>query len=235
MRARLYGLDPYRLKPGDLRRLGETPVEISLSLRPPDFEALFPFPPAERNEKLGEYLHGRLERVRARWPGWQGAPIVPRGDDRLPWNSDSVVAARDIPRILRFPELQGVYVDRIRGLRKRPEPRRLSFYAVRTRVALQVEGQTSGQQTVEDRIVLLRAWSFEDAEKRCQREQRLYEQPFLNGEGERVRWHTEEIVDVYDLGETEIDPKGTEVYSRLSRRRMKPEFEWNPPLGDEGS
>jgi hypothetical protein len=107
-------------------------------------------------------------------------------------------------------------------------PKPLSFYAVRARVAIQIEGETEGFQTIEDRIVLVRARSFEDAEERLASEWESYGEPFLNSRGERVRWHLEEVVDVYDLLTNKIDPKGTEVYSRLSRRKMKPEFEWHP-------
>jgi len=224
MPARLLGLDSYGLTVRDLRRLGERPIEISLSLRPPGFAPLFPLAPAERNAWLGKYLDAALARVRDRWPGKE---IVPRGGV-LPWSSDSVVAARDLPRILRFAELSTVHVTRIRGLRKKREPRPLSFYAVRARIAIQVEGQTEGFQQVEDRIVLVKARSFEDAERRLASEWQSYAEPYLNPYGERVRWQLEEVVDVYDLLTDEIDPRGTEVYSSLSRRKMRPDREWHP-------
>jgi hypothetical protein len=224
MKALLLGLDDYRLAVRDLRRLGERPVEISFSLRPPDVKPLFPLAPEERNERLRSFLDGAFERVRSRWPGGE---IVPRGDG-LPWTSDSVVAARDLPRVLRFPELSDIFVKRIRGLRKRRRPRRLSFYAVRARVAIEVEGQTEGLQSVEDRIVLVRALSAEDAERRLAPEWEFYTEPYLNPDGEMVRWHLEEIVDVYDLDSDEIDPRGTEVYSHLSRRRVRPDLAWHP-------
>jgi hypothetical protein len=222
--ALLLGLDDYRLTIRDLRRLGETPVEISVSLRPPDFKPLFPLTPEERNERLREFLAGALDRVRSRWPG---SEIVPRGDG-LPWTSDSVAAARDLPGLLRYPELSDIGVNKIQGVRRKRAPRRLSFYAVRARIALQVEGQTDGLMSVEDRIVLVRAFSAEDAERRLAPEWKSYAEPYLNPNGEMVRWHLEEIVDVYDLSTDEIDPRGTEVYSRLSRRRMRPDLEWHP-------
>jgi len=221
--AILVGLDDYRLTVRDLRRLGETPVEVSVSLRPPDFKPLFPLAPEERNERLREFLAGALDRVRSRWPG---SEIVPRGDG-LPWTADSVVAARDLPGLLRYPELSHIGVNKIRGARKKGAPRRLSFYAVRARIAIQVEGQADGLMSVEDRIVLVRAFSAEDAERRLAPEWKSYAEPYLNPDGERVRWQLEKIVDVYDLCTDEIDPRGTEVYSRLSRRRVRPELAWH--------
>jgi hypothetical protein len=224
MRATLLGLEDYRLKLGDLRRLGDRRIDISVSLRAPDFKPLFPLPPQERNAWLHEFLSEALGRVRSRWPG---TAIVPRGNN-LPWTSDSTIEARHLPDILRYLELSSVFVEKIRGLRKKREPRQLSFFAVRGRVALQVEGQTEGLMSMEDRIVIVRAFSAEDAERRLKPEWESYGEPYLNSNGEMVRWHLVEIEDVYELDTSEIDPRGTEVYSRLSRHRVRPELVWNP-------
>jgi hypothetical protein len=227
MRAILLGLDPYRLKARDLRRLGDRPIQLSITIRPPDYKPLFPLPPEERQEHLREFLGQALERIRSRWPG---SAIMPRGDG-LPWTSDSVVAARKVPEILRYPELLDVSVTQIRGLRKMRPTRRLELYAVRGRVAIQVEGQVDGLMSVEDRVVLVRAFSRDDAERRLKPEWERYAEPYLNSNGEMVRWQLQEIVDIHELDTDEIDPHGTEVYSWLSRRRARPETAWHPRSG----
>jgi len=224
MRATLLGLEDYRLKLGDLRRLGDRRIGISVSLRAPDFKPLFPLPPQERNAWLLEFLNRALEGVRSRWPG---TVIVPRGKS-LPWTSDSTIEARNLPDILRYPELSGVSVEKIPGLRKKRAPRQLSFFAVRGRVAIQVEGQTEGMMSMEDRIVLVRAFSFDDAEHRLKANWESYAEPYLNPDGAMVRWQLVEIEDVYELDTNEIDPRGTEAYSRLSRHRVRPELVWHP-------
>ena len=94
-------------------------------------------------------------------------------------------------------------------------------------MALQIEGQTKGLQDVEDRIVVVRAYSEDDAVRRLEREWELYAAPYVNTEGLLVRFQMEEILDV-GLLDREIDPAGDEVYSTFSRRRMKPEYEWHP-------
>jgi hypothetical protein len=87
-------------------------------------------------------------------------------------------------------------------------------------VAVTIEGQVRGLQTVEDRFVLVRASSFEDAEARLASEWRAYATPYLNSDGNIVRWLLDEIIDVYDVPDDEIRPQGTEVYSKLSARRL---------------
>ncbi len=225
MTATLSGLDSYRLTLADLRRLGDRPIEVSFTLLPPDYAPLFPLAPAERNAWLRDHLGRQLERVRARWPGGK---IVPRLEDHLPWTSDAVLAARDLPRVLRLPELLSVSVSRIPGLRRKPERRSLAFFAVRARIVIEVEGQTRGSQEVDDRIVLVRAFSAEDAERRVVPRLAAEAEPYLNADGEMVRWRLEEIVDVHQLFADAIDPRGTEVYSHIVQRRMKPELEWHP-------
>jgi hypothetical protein len=227
MPATLHGLDRYNLDLTDLKALGDRQVEISAALRGIPYEPLFPLLPAERNRRLKEHLETALERLRARWPG---GPIRPRSED-LPWNFDTVVPARKLPRIVRFRELNYVFVNRIQGLRKRPERKPLQWYAVRARIVIQVEDQTRGMQSVEDRIVLVQARSSEDAERRLQPEWEKYAEPYLNPNGEMVRWQFKEVVDVYEIGTLDLDPKGTEVYSRLTQRRVRPETVWRPRQG----
>lgn len=43
-----------------------------------------------------------------------------------------------------------------------------------------------------------------------------------------VRWQLDHVVDVYDACENDIDPSGTEVYSKLGHRRMRPKYVWRP-------
>src|SRR5205809_3297179 len=88
--------------------------------------------------------------------------------------------------------------------RKKRSPRSralrpLPWFAVRARVAVQLEGQRRGLQPIEDRIVIVRAFDHEDACARLEKEWREYATPYLNSAGERVRWQLEEIVGSYEM------------------------------------
>jgi hypothetical protein len=43
-----------------------------------------------------------------------------------------------------------------------------------------------------------------------------------------VSWQLEGVVDVYSTCEKDIDPTGTEVYSKLGHRRMRSKYVWRP-------
>jgi hypothetical protein len=81
-------------------------------------------------------------------------------------------------------------------------------------------------QSIEDRFVVTRATSFDDAVHRLKKEWANYSAPYLNPEGRLVRWHLEHIKDVYLIDDPEQLPDPTEVYSRLSSRRMKRKYVW---------
>ena len=72
------------------------------------------------------------------------------------------------------------------------------------------------------------ARSEKEAQKKAMREFREYESPRLTVTGHFFRWGFEQILDIIDIGWDTIDPDGTEVYSELRKRRMKPKFEWHP-------
>jgi hypothetical protein len=139
--------------------------------------------------------------------------------------------ARQICALSHSPGVSSVYITSIAGRRPRPLPSApLTWYCVRALVVVRVERATSGNQTTEDRFVLVRASSFEDAKNRIKHQWRKYATPYLNSDGQLVSWSLDKVIDVYDTGETEIDPIGTEVYSKLGQRRMRPQYVWRPKL-----
>ena len=124
-----------------------------------------------------------------------------------------------------------VHVTKVAGYRRRRARKPpLVWYCLRALVIIRVEQAKAGMQNTEDRFVLVRASSFEDAKKRLRQHWREYATPYLNSEGQMVSWSLDNIINVYDTGETELDPAGTEVYSKLGHRRMRPEYVWRPRL-----
>lgn len=149
---------------------------------------------------------------------------------RLPFSFQVYGSAREILALTGAAGVQSIYVTKVGGRRlRRPKPEpRLGWYCVRAFVVILVEGETSGLQATEDRFVLVRALSFEDAKKRLRRQWREYARPYLNSDGRMVSWQLDHVVDVYFIDEKNIDPSGTEVYSRLGNRKMRPQYVWRP-------
>jgi hypothetical protein len=85
---------------------------------------------------------------------------------------------------------------------------------------------TKGMQRYEDRIVLVRAMDSDDAVAKLRKPFAAYAEPYLNPQGFMVRWALEKVLDVHSTYERRIDPAGTEVFSQLKWRRMRPEQAW---------
>lgn len=126
------------------------------------------------------------------------------------------------------PEVNHVQLDTIEGLRKKPRRHELRWFCVWGVVAIQIEAQVKGLIDLEDRLVLVRATDPDDAQRRLQREWSKYAEPYLNPNGYLVRWQLIAVRDVYELFEDTLDPGGTEVYSRLRKVRLRPEYRWRP-------
>lgn len=135
-----------------------------------------------------------------------------------------------LPKLLKEEGILYISLLAVEGRKKRnPRPQKsLDWYAVKGIYAIQVEGAIKGMQSYEERILLVRAMSFDEAKKKAWKESENYVDPYLNSNGEVVRWQLEKIVDIYWTSIEEFDPNGTEVFSALYQRRMKPAYEWHP-------
>ena len=126
------------------------------------------------------------------------------------------------------PQVNHLMLDTVEGRRKRLRRSGLGWFSVLGVVAIQVEGQVKDSLDLEDRLMLVKANDPEDAQRRLQRMWSRYAEPYMNSAGYPVRWQLISVRDVYTLPDEAIDPRGTEVYSKLRRARMQPEYRWRP-------
>lgn len=219
----VYWLDEFGLSLNQLTSLGSLKVELHVYLRHIDEKRLFRFKPSQRAERIEEHYESLLSRVKK---NWRDGPIQISWTRRQPRGFSASVEARHVSRLLRMPEIGSIWLNEIPGRKRKSVKPKECWFAVQARFAIQVEGQTSGLQTYEERIVMVKAFSFEDAERRLQPEFKEYGTPYLNPYGFMARWKFERVLDVYEIGDEKIDPRGIEVFSVLKRRRVKPEFAW---------
>ena len=230
-----YELERFRLTPAEFRRLGATPVDIEVHLPMcPDvypglarYRKLLAQSPGERRAGVHTWRVRQHERL--------CAELAPYDLETRYFNGDPVAVRLTVPanKVRSIFNLNGA--DRVNILRIRGGPRRRRlkrtdprWFAVKARFALQFEGQTRGMQDYEDRILLVQARSFKDAERKAMREFRQYGLVSLTTTGHLGRWTFETILDIYETDIEALDPKGTEVYSEMKKRRMKREYEWYP-------
>jgi hypothetical protein len=237
--TRVTGLEEFKLTESSLRRLGTREVRAFVHLQTDDVTRTVQRLPISRR---GEYMVARAERwidgLRRRYPGLmlqeRDAKMYGSGVRRWSQLPHSLLfrgSAREILAIAGAAGVRSVHVAKVAGYRRRRPPKSpLAWYCVRALVVIRVEQATAGLQNTEDRFVLVRASDFGDAKKRLRQQWQEYATPYLNSEGQMVSWSLDKVIDVYETGETELDPCGAEVYSKLGKRRMRPAYVWRPKL-----
>jgi hypothetical protein len=77
--------------------------------------------------------------------------------------------------------------------------------------------------------VIVRATDFADAVNRLEVPFRGYGTPYLNVYNQLVRWHFEEVLDVYSIGTINLRDPNVEVFSRIRSRPLTRGASWIPP------
>lgn len=221
----IYGLDKYGLTLKELLALKERLISVRAHICYADRSPLFRFPPETRRKKSSDMQIDLFKKLREIWPS-DDFEII--GSKTRPGGLSGQIKAADLPKLLKKNIVAHIWVENIDGIKKRKPEKKKLWFAVKAHFAIQIEGQTSGYQDVEERTVIVKAYDCNDAKKRLMKDFREYDSPHLNKYGYMVRWHFEKVVDVYEIIENTIDPNGTEVYSEFIRRRVKPELEWHP-------
>jgi hypothetical protein len=232
------GLENFMLTPASFRRLMNRKVQAFVSLRTYEVtRAVRRLTPARRLPYMAARADRWIQALYRLHPqlsfelknSRSGTNV--RRWSQLPSTLKVQGTARQIYALSHSPGVSSVYVTSIAGRRSRPLPSApVTWYCVRALVIVRVERATSGNQITEDRFILVRASSFQNAKNRIKRQWRKYATPYLNSDGRLVSWSLDKVIDVFDTCETEIDPVGTEVYSKLGRRRMRTQYVWRPKL-----
>ncbi|MBN1422686.1 MAG: DUF4288 domain-containing protein [Planctomycetes bacterium] len=197
-------------------------MEVSVHLAGRTASSLARFAPGERLVRLRKALAVQSDRLVRAFPE---AELTRTGEDE--WTLEGTFPARRLGELAARREVESLWLLRIEGLRAKARVPELHWFCVWGIVAIQVEGRSRGPATVEDRLVLVKAREEKDAKRRLRSEWAAYAAPYLNVRGDLVRWKLIEIQGVYGLLDREIDPRGTEVFSRLRSERMTSKHRWS--------
>lgn len=111
-----------------------------------------------------------------------------------------------------------IWIDGIKGLKKRKKTTELELYTVVGKFAIEMEGIPAKDWDYEERHLMVQAKSFENAEIVFRKKIKGYDEPYMNTDGRKVQWVFKKILDVYwvadNLGDIYAD--GLETYSVIS-------------------
>lgn len=203
-----------------------TVIETSIHLPYPDYRTMLNLTPAERKKAISQIYRDNFKKLvaTALFASYDviGTSRRPRGiKTRYPFSLLATIAELDF--------VDRIFINQIAGARRVHHKKPLRFFCVKMTVAIEIEGFTTGMQKVEERMVIIKAKSGEDAIAKLEKTKDNYSEPYLNSDGRLVSWKIESFDDYY---ETEIrsiqdlnSPDGVEVYSRLKSRKIKQKAE----------
>ncbi|MBI3134645.1 MAG: DUF4288 domain-containing protein [Bacteroidetes bacterium] len=212
-------------KLSDKKRL----TDVSIHLKYPEIKGLIKYSPTERKNKIKQDLQNKLKKLIDKQPFTHYSVI---GTKTKPRGVRTTISLFELRKISRLDFVQTIFINNVTHARKKRQPTKsFAFYCVRMTAAIEIEGRKKGLQTIEERFVLVKAHSFEDAYKKIEKQKKSYAEPYLNSSGELVRWKTESLDDCYltDICTLEDldNPEGVEVFSALKNRRLTPERYWD--------
>ncbi|MCA8829021.1 DUF4288 domain-containing protein [Hymenobacter pini] len=200
-----------------------TALDVTLHLTNPPLDVLRPMLPKARLVFGNQFRKQHLEQLKAL--GLLRA-CVPFPDTRQPRGATGSVSVEQLQQLAKLPFVESLWINGIQSVQSRKRRKRpaRSFHCVQTTVAVQIEGETQELQLYEQRWLLIKAASCEDAREKVRNASRTYAEPYLNSDGKLVRWQLESVDDCYETGLTKLseldNPDGAEVFSILKRRRL---------------
>lgn len=187
--------------------------------------------PPERLEAIAQQMQAELEAVVAtgKLTNWKLLSVSSRRGGRLDRVQGEICIA-DIPAIAQLDIVSSIQIEKTNGERRKrrvvSKPRK-HYYCVKMTVAIQVEGHAKGMQGVEERYVLFKASSEDEAITKAKESASAYVKPYLNSVGELVRWKVESFDDVYEVvPDNQQNMNGAEVFSVIKNRKLTPARAW---------
>jgi len=204
-------------------------VDIKIYLKYPDEEKFRHFEPKERVKKIDEYFRESLKQLIALHLFKNHEKI---GTKKRPRGVKTTVKYNLLKSLGKLDYIE-IFIDAIADAVKMEDSSQNTsrYYAIKMTVVIEIEGLLSKKQSIEERIVVIRALSFQEAYDKLEKNKDNYTTTYLNPNGHFVRWRIESFDDCYSTDALTIkdfdNPDGVEVYSKLKSRKSKQQIAWD--------
>lgn len=204
-------------------------IQANIYLHYPSYQELAEFAPEERVKIIKQTLRDEYQKLKTLF---RGVEFVKLGSNTKPRGISLTTTFSELKRLEKKTFVGDIFINEIEDASRKDFPAVESFWSVKARFVIQIENRKSGIEDYEDRILLIKAFSAEEAESKLLKTFDDYAEPYLNSTGHMVRWKFEEFLDTYStlietLEEFNSD-EGVEVFSDIRGRRMRHGTGWNP-------
>ncbi|HEX4877190.1 MAG TPA: DUF4288 domain-containing protein [Chitinophagaceae bacterium] len=226
---KILDLDEWRLDENTLET--KRTAVVSVHLKYIDLKKVIHLTPKERTIAIDKHLKDSFSKL-LNTKLFDTYKLI--GTTKKPRGVETKIHLTEIEKLASYSFVEYIFINSIRGAKRIIKATSSSFFCIKMTVAIQIEGIKRGLQTYEERYVLIKAKSSEDAYNKIERRTKQYEKPYLNSQGQLVRWKVESLDDCYATDiinfENLNDPEGAEVFSVLKRRKLTSKRFWNGKL-----
>lgn len=202
-------------------------IKASIHLKYPSIETVIKYKPKKRRQKIDSELKKRYNRLKNKLPNIK---IKRLGLKNKPSGMTLSLKYKDLVKLKKLSCISFISILNVDGFQKKEVDKRKSFFSVKVRIAIQIENQKKGRQKYENRVVIVKAESFEKAEKQVLKGLKKIEEPYLNSYGCLVKWKVEKVLACYHTfieDKKEFDFEyGTEIFSQIKGRQLKKSNRW---------
>jgi hypothetical protein len=226
---KIYDLDEWKFDkkiPGNMLI-----ASVTIYLKYIDLKKVIQLTPKERIIAIDKHLRNNLQKL-LRTTSFDTYKLI--GHKRRPRGVKTTITINEIKRLARYSFIESIFINSAKGGKKTIKTEPARFFCIKMTVAIQIEGLKNRLQTYEERYVLIKAKTSDEAYRKIERQRKKYEQPYLNSQGQLVRWAVESLDDCYVTDIVSYDdlnnPEGAEVFSVLKKRKLTKDRFWNGKL-----
>ncbi|HEY9195103.1 MAG TPA: DUF4288 domain-containing protein [Mucilaginibacter sp.] len=227
---KIYHLDNWDLteKSSNNKRMAD--VKIKLIYPYPDQKVLIALKPKERIKKIDQGFRDSLKRL-LNLNMISEHEII--GTPKRPLGIHAKVELNNLEKLSDLEFIDSIWIESVDNAVKiiKENPSTEKYFCVKMTIIIEVESHKPKKHSTENRFVLIKALSFQDAYDKVEKQHSAYGQPYLNPAGLFVRWRIDSYDDCF---ETEIvraddidNPEGVEVFSELKSKKYKALPVWN--------
>ncbi len=224
----IHGLEDWELEkeiPDTKRK-----ANISIGLKYPDQEQFADLKPKFRIKAIDKIHKDNLDKLVA-LNLFRSYEIT--GTKKRPQGVKATILFNALKKLDKLDYISGISILTIDNAAKLPQKviDPIRFFCVKMTDIIEIEGILNKKHQVEQRFVLIKAKSFDEAYEKIESQKSTYEVRYLNTDGRFVRWHIDSLDDCYEtdiIQAADIDnDEGVEVYSKITLKKNKKKTVWD--------
>jgi len=180
---------------------------VTAYLKYPAWKLISNIPLKDRKKLINNFLQVNFKKLLSK-KQFETFELI--GTKNKPAGIKARISLTALKKLAQLSFISSIDIETLEGAKQKTEKALNKFFCVKMTVAIQVEGVTSGIQDYEERYVLVKAKSFDDAYKKVAKEEKEYGEPYINTNARLVRWKIES----YDVQQNIQSSKANSLFLR---------------------